>query len=107
VSQILDVDAVVKSPDPHAMLLADLAEFVTHHRPCGQLTGDASEPAPDGYMLSVGCFCGVTFLRWVTPDAAALDLDPPDARHSVLIQSPDPPAPAGTAGSSGRGPWRS
>jgi hypothetical protein len=48
------------------MLLADLADFVTRHRACGQLTGDATEPAPEGYMLSVACSCGVTFLRWVT-----------------------------------------
>jgi hypothetical protein len=36
------------------MLLADLAEFITRHRPCGQFT----EPAPNGYMLSVACSCG-------------------------------------------------
>ena len=41
VSQILDIDAVAESPDPRAMLLADLADFVTRHRPCGLLTGDA------------------------------------------------------------------
>ena len=35
------------------MLLAELADFVTRQRPCGQLTGDAIEPAPEGYMLSV------------------------------------------------------
>jgi hypothetical protein len=36
------------------MLLADLADFVARHRPCGRLTGDATEPASDGYLLSVG-----------------------------------------------------
>jgi hypothetical protein len=41
VSQILDIDAVAESPDPHAMLLAELADFVTRHRACGQITGDA------------------------------------------------------------------
>jgi hypothetical protein len=44
VSQILDIDAVAESPDPRAMLLAELADFVTRHRPCGQLTGDGTEP---------------------------------------------------------------
>jgi hypothetical protein len=52
------------------MLLADLAEFVTRHRPCGQLTGDATEPAANGYMVTVTCSCGVVFLRWVTPEDA-------------------------------------
>jgi len=56
------------------MVLAEPADFATRHRPCGQLSGDASEPEPDGYMLSVVCSCGVTFLRWVTPEDAAHDL---------------------------------
>jgi hypothetical protein len=63
--QNLAIDGSARRADPHAMLLADLADFATCHRPCGQLTGDATEPAPDGYMLSVVCSCGVTFLRWV------------------------------------------
>ena len=41
------------------MLLADLADFVTSHRPCGQVTGDATEPAAEGYLVTVGCSCGV------------------------------------------------
>jgi hypothetical protein len=53
------------------MPLADLADFVTRHRPCGRLTGDATEPEPEGYMLNVGCCCGVMFLRWVTAEQAA------------------------------------
>ena len=56
------------------MLLADLADFVTRHRPCGQLSGDATEPAPDCYMLSVACSYGFTFLRWVTPEEAMQEL---------------------------------
>jgi hypothetical protein len=35
--------------------LSELADFVTHHRPCGQLTGDAAEPEPSGYVLIVSC----------------------------------------------------
>ena len=40
------------------MLLAELADFVAHHRPCGQLSGDATELALDHYMLSVGWSSG-------------------------------------------------
>jgi hypothetical protein len=40
--QYLDVDGSARRADPHAMLLAELADFVTRHRPCGQLTGDAT-----------------------------------------------------------------
>ena len=36
-----------------------------------------SMPAPEGYMLSVVCSCGVTCLRWVTPEAAAEELRQP------------------------------
>jgi hypothetical protein len=55
--QNLDIDGLAHRADPRAMLLAELADFVTRHRPCGQLTGDASEPEPSGYMLTVGCSC--------------------------------------------------
>jgi hypothetical protein len=82
----VDVDDQGPAADPHARLLAELADFVARHRPCGQITGDATEPAPEGYMLSVGCSCGVAFMRWATPDAAAHDLDLPDVRHSLLIR---------------------
>jgi hypothetical protein len=60
------------------MLVADLADFVTRHRSCCQFTGDATEPEPSGYVLSVGCSCGVTFLRWVTAEDAAYDLGESD-----------------------------
>jgi hypothetical protein len=55
-------------------LLADLEEFVADHRPHGALTGDATVPAWNGYLLTVACACGVVFERWVTPDDAELDL---------------------------------
>jgi hypothetical protein len=42
VSPNLDIDARGESPDPRAMLLAELADFVTRHRPCRQLSGDAT-----------------------------------------------------------------
>jgi hypothetical protein len=54
-------------------LLADLEEFVTNHRPHGSMTGDATEPAWNGYLLTVACSCGVVFGRWVTPADAELD----------------------------------
>jgi hypothetical protein len=30
-------------------------DFIARHRACGTMTGDATEPAPSGYMLSVVC----------------------------------------------------
>jgi hypothetical protein len=51
-------------------VLADLEEFVEDHRPHGPLTGDVTEPAWNGYLLTVACPCGVAFARWVTPEEA-------------------------------------
>ena len=34
-----------------AMLLAELEDFVIRHRPCGQLTGDATEPEANRLLL--------------------------------------------------------
>ena len=42
-------------------LLADLEDFVHDHRSHGPLTGDATEPAWNGYLLTVSC--GVVFER--------------------------------------------
>jgi hypothetical protein len=61
-------------------VLADLTEFVTDHRAHGALTGDATEPAWNGYLLTVACPCGVTFGRWITPLDAAVDLLHADLR---------------------------
>ena len=55
-------------------LLADLEDFVHDHRPHGTLTGDATEPAWNGYRVTVACPCGVVFERWVTPQDAVVDL---------------------------------
>ncbi len=49
-------------------LLADLQDFVHDHRRHGSLTGDATEPAWNGYLVTVACPCGVVFERWVTPE---------------------------------------
>jgi len=56
------------------VLLADLADFVTRHWPCGQLTGDATEPEPSGYVLTVTYAYGAVFTRLVTLDEASRDL---------------------------------
>jgi len=61
-------------------LIADLEEFVSDHRPHGTLTGDATDPAWNGYLLTVACPCGVVFQRWVTPQDAAVDLVLADLR---------------------------
>ena len=55
-------------------LLADLKEFVSDHHPHGPPTGDATEPAWNGYLLTLACPCGVVFERWVTPEDADADL---------------------------------
>jgi hypothetical protein len=55
-------------------LLADVEEFVHDHRQHGSLTADTTEPAWNGYQLTVACSCGVVFGRWVTPDEADADL---------------------------------
>jgi hypothetical protein len=54
--------------------LTDLEDFIDDHRPHGPLTADATEPAWNGYLLTVACPCGVTFERWVTPLDGELDL---------------------------------
>ena len=54
--------------------MADLEQFVHDHRPHGQMTGDATAPAWNGYLLTVACSCGVVFERWVTPEEADADL---------------------------------
>jgi hypothetical protein len=45
-------------------LLTDLRDFITLPRAHGPLTADATEPQPDGYMLTLRCPCGVEFMRW-------------------------------------------
>jgi hypothetical protein len=55
-------------------LLADLEAFVHDHRPHGGMTVDATQPAWNGYRLTVACACSVVFERWVTPEDAEDDL---------------------------------
>jgi hypothetical protein len=54
--------------------MAALTDFVMRHLSCGQLTAETTAPEANGYMLSVTCPCGVTFMRWVTPPEAAREL---------------------------------
>jgi hypothetical protein len=35
---------------------------------------DATQRTEKGYTLTVGCPCGVTFERWITPMDAEIDL---------------------------------
>ena len=55
-------------------MLNDLEEFIHAHRPHGPLTADATEPAWNGYLITVACPCGVVFERWVTPVEAEANL---------------------------------
>jgi hypothetical protein len=55
-------------------LLPDLDRFFRDHHPYGAMTADATEPARNGYLLTVACPCGVVFLRWITPEEADADL---------------------------------
>ena len=55
-------------------LLADLGAFIHDHRLHGTVTADATEPAWNGYLLTVACSCGVVFERWVTSVDADADL---------------------------------
>ena len=51
-------------------LLDDLEDFLHDHCHHGPLAADATEPAWNGYLLTVACPCGVVFGRWVTPEDA-------------------------------------
>ena len=42
---------------------ADVEEFVNDHRPHGTLAADTTEPAWNGYLLTVACPCGVVLER--------------------------------------------
>jgi hypothetical protein len=61
-----------RGPKGEVIMLTNLEEFVVDHRPHGALTGDATEAAWNGYLLTVACPCGVSVGRWVTPQDAVL-----------------------------------
>jgi hypothetical protein len=51
-------------------LLVELEEFVQDHQSHGGITGDATPPAWNGYLLTVACPRGVVFGRWGTSEIA-------------------------------------
>jgi hypothetical protein len=55
-------------------LITELKDFVHDHSPHGTLTADATEPAWNGYLLTVASSCRVVFERWVTSLDADADL---------------------------------
>jgi hypothetical protein len=55
-------------------LLLELEGFFRDHCSHGSVAADATEPAWNGYLLTVACPCGVVFGRWVTPEDAGTDL---------------------------------
>jgi len=57
-----------------SLLFGDLDEFVHDHRRHGSLTSAATQPAWNGYRLTVACPCGVVCERWGTPEEADADL---------------------------------
>jgi hypothetical protein len=67
-------DRVLERDRKRMTLLADLEAFVRDHRPHVGMVGDATQPAWNGYLLTVACPCGVVFQRWVTPVEADADL---------------------------------
>lgn len=64
--------------------IRDLEAFVTVHRACGRLGGDADLPVPEGYRFWVACSCGARFERWITPEVADQEL-----LTSVVLGSPN------------------
>jgi hypothetical protein len=48
--------------------------FVTTHKPCGDIVGDADEATAFGYRLWMRCRCGAAFDVWITEDDATSDL---------------------------------
>jgi len=55
-------------------IAADLEAFTAGHRCHGLLIAETGALTPNGYRLTVACHCGVTFMRWVTPEEAVRDL---------------------------------
>jgi hypothetical protein len=51
------------SDEVNSSRVDELQEFVHDHRPHGPLTADATEPAWNGYLLTLASACGVVFER--------------------------------------------
>lgn len=52
----------------------ELEAFVARHRACGEMTGDATNLTPTGYLVWISCPCGARFERWVGEAQAQADL---------------------------------
>ena len=67
-------------------LRTDLEEFFHDHRPHGPMTGDATEPAWNGYLLTVTCPCGVVFERWVSPRSPSKGAGAPKVLQAQVLK---------------------
>jgi hypothetical protein len=76
-------------------VLADLHAFLHTHRPHCPMSADATEPAWNGYLLTVACPCGVVFERWVTPQDAELDLTPCSVAELTIRSAQEVPNSGG------------
>jgi hypothetical protein len=56
------------------MTTDDVEVFILEHRDHGQLMGDAADPTPNGYEVTITCPCSVVFDRWETSTEATMDL---------------------------------
>src|SRR5260370_33574650 len=75
---------------------------LTLWQPCGVPNAPASHSIPDSSVPSSGD------VARTTADAMIANFHAARVSPSLMItRSPDPPAAGATAGSSGRGPWRS
>ena len=72
-------------------LFPDLPDFLHSHRPHGPLTADATEPAWNGYLLTVACPCGVVFEPWVTLGDAIRALTSWSGREASRKLDDNPP----------------
>jgi hypothetical protein len=54
-------------------IIDEIEAFIREHRDHGPLVGYATDPLPHDYQVTVTCACRVAFIRWVTPDDAAID----------------------------------
>ena len=55
-------------------LVGALADEIAGRAPRSRKRGARGDVGDRGYLLSLACSCGVTFLRWVTPEEAIQDL---------------------------------
>ncbi len=53
---------------------AGVVQFVSAHRACGDLVGDADPATATGYRLWLRCRCGAAFDAWVAVGDAVSDL---------------------------------